>query len=83
MEIAMAQVRAFNPRSPSIPRSRAQAAAAFDRGRAVADRRLLIDNAAWDRIGDVVREADFYRDDHRRIFRHIGKLIQRGVRPTW
>ncbi|MBK8119307.1 MAG: replicative DNA helicase [Sulfuritalea sp.] len=42
---------------------------------------LLIDNAAWDRIGDVVRETDFYRDDHRRIFRHIGKLIQQG-RPA-
>ncbi|HLA34891.1 MAG TPA: replicative DNA helicase [Rhodocyclaceae bacterium] len=37
---------------------------------------LLIDNSAWDRIGDVVRETDFYRDDHRRIFRHIGKLCQ-------
>ena len=33
------------------------------------------------RIGDVVRETDFYRDDHRRIFRHIGKLIQMG-RPA-
>jgi replicative DNA helicase len=42
---------------------------------------LLIDNSAWDRIADVVRETDFYRDDHRRIFRHIGKLIQRG-RPA-
>jgi replicative DNA helicase len=29
----------------------------------------------------VVRETDFYRDDHRRIFRHIGKLIQNG-RPA-
>jgi replicative DNA helicase len=29
----------------------------------------------------VVRETDFYRDDHRRIFRHIGKLIQMG-RPA-
>ena len=37
---------------------------------------LLIDNSAWDRIGDVVRETYFYRDDHRRIFRHIGKLCQ-------
>jgi replicative DNA helicase len=42
---------------------------------------LLIDNPAWDRIADVVRENDFYRDDHKRIFRHIGKLIQRG-RPA-
>ncbi len=37
---------------------------------------LLLDNSAWDRIADVVREGDFYRDDHRRIFRHIGKLCQ-------
>ena len=36
---------------------------------------LLLSNAAWDRIGDMVCEADFYRDDHRRIFRHIIKLI--------
>ena len=34
---------------------------------------LLLDNAAWDRIGDVVAETDFYRDDHRRIFRHIAQ----------
>ncbi len=42
---------------------------------------LLLDNAAWDRIGDVVSETDFYRDDHRRIFRHIAKLIELG-RPA-
>jgi replicative DNA helicase len=42
---------------------------------------LLLDNSAWDRIGDVVAEADFYRDDHRRIFRHISKLVELG-RPA-
>jgi len=42
---------------------------------------LLLDNAAWDRIGDMVSEADFYRDDHRRIFSHISKLIGHG-RPA-
>src|SRR5262245_50454167 len=42
---------------------------------------LLLDNTAWDRIGDVVGEADFYRDDHRRIFRHISRLIEVG-RPA-
>jgi replicative DNA helicase len=36
---------------------------------------LLLDNAAWDRIGDMVSVDDFYRDDHRRIFRHIARLI--------
>ncbi len=37
---------------------------------------LLLDNVAWDRIGDVVSEADFYRGDHRIIFQHIAKLIE-------
>lgn len=42
---------------------------------------LLLDNSAWDRIADVVAEGDFYRDDHRRIFRYIGKLCVAG-RPA-
>ena len=42
---------------------------------------LLLDNSAWDRIADIVTEADFYRDDHRRIFRHIARLIERA-RPA-
>ncbi len=78
----MAQVRAFNPPQPvdsqvaalKLPPHSIEAEQSLIGG-------LLIDNAAWDRIGDVVRESDFYRDDHRRIFRHIGKLIQRG-RPA-
>ena len=37
---------------------------------------LLLDNVAWDRIGDVITEADFYRGDHRTIFQHIAKLIE-------
>ena len=36
---------------------------------------LLLDNSGWDKIADIVTEAEFYRDDHRRIFRHIAKLI--------
>ncbi len=42
---------------------------------------LLLDNTAWDRIGDVVSDVDFYRDDHRRIFIHIRKLVEAG-RPA-
>jgi len=37
---------------------------------------LLLDNQAFDRIADIVSVEDFYRDDHRRIFRHIAKLIE-------
>jgi replicative DNA helicase len=39
---------------------------------------LLIDNGAFDRIADVVGDSDFYRDDHRRIFRHIARLVEKG-----
>jgi len=39
---------------------------------------LLLDNSAWDRIGDVLSLDDFYRDDHRRIYRHIAKLVEHG-----
>jgi replicative DNA helicase len=37
---------------------------------------LLLDNQAFDRIADLVTADDFYRDDHRRIFRHLSKLIE-------
>lgn len=37
---------------------------------------LLLDNAAWDKIADVINEADFYRSDHRTIFKHIAQLIE-------
>ena len=37
---------------------------------------LLLDNGAWDRIGDVISDADFYRNDHRTIFKHIAQLIE-------
>src|SRR5438477_11926266 len=37
---------------------------------------LLLDNEAFDRVADLVVAEDFYRDDHRRIWRHISKLIE-------
>ncbi len=39
---------------------------------------LMLDNSAWDRIADVVAESDFYRHDHRLIFRHIFRLLESG-----
>ena len=35
---------------------------------------LMLDNAAWDRIADVLSVQDFYRHDHRLIFEAIGAL---------
>ncbi|MCL2075954.1 MAG: replicative DNA helicase [Betaproteobacteria bacterium] len=37
---------------------------------------LLLDNRAWDNIGDRVSDSDFYRDEHRRIFRQISNLLE-------
>jgi replicative DNA helicase len=35
---------------------------------------LMLDNRAWDQIADRVRENDFYRHDHRLIYRVMEKL---------
>jgi len=37
---------------------------------------LMIDNSTWDQVSDVVMEADFYRADHRLIFRAIYDLAE-------
>lgn len=39
---------------------------------------LLLDNTAWDKIGDLLTEQDFYRADHKLIFQHIGRLIEQS-----
>ncbi len=36
---------------------------------------LLLENTAWERIADLITEQDFYRHDHRLIYRHITKLL--------
>lgn len=36
---------------------------------------LLLDNAAFDRIADVLVDDDFYRFDHRLIWQHITRLV--------
>jgi replicative DNA helicase len=78
----MAQIRSFNAPPSSDPQIAAlklpphsiEAEQSLIGG-------LLLDNSAWERIGDVVAESDFYRDDHRRIFTHIRRLIDTG-RPA-
>jgi replicative DNA helicase len=42
---------------------------------------LLIDNTAWDRVGDILRPGDFYRAEHRVIFEAITRLIDQA-RPA-
>jgi len=37
---------------------------------------LLLDNTAWEKIADVLADSDFYRADHRLIYRHISILVE-------
>ncbi len=36
---------------------------------------ILLDNGAWDRVGDLLAEGDFYRFEHRLIFGALSSLI--------
>lgn len=38
---------------------------------------LLLDNQTWDSVADKVVETDFYRRDHRLIFRSIAQLAEK------
>lgn len=35
---------------------------------------LLLDNGAWDRVGDLLTDGDFYRHEHKAIYAAIGGL---------
>lgn len=39
---------------------------------------LMLDNRAWDQIVDRVRELDFYRHDHRLIYRVMARLSEQS-----
>jgi replicative DNA helicase len=36
---------------------------------------LLLDNESWDQVAEMVAETDFYRHEHRLIFRTVATLI--------
>ena len=36
---------------------------------------LLLDNMAWDRVGDLLVDGDFYRHEHQQIYAAIGALV--------
>ncbi len=36
---------------------------------------LLLDNSAWDRAADLLTDSDFYRYEHKAIYRAIGELV--------
>ena len=37
---------------------------------------LMLDNASWDKVADVIVSADFYRKDHRLIFSAVAALVE-------
>jgi len=39
---------------------------------------LMLDNATWDQVADRLDENDFYRNDHRLLFRAIRRLAESG-----
>jgi replicative DNA helicase len=39
---------------------------------------LMLDNTTWDRVFDQLADEDFYRRDHRLIYRGIAELIERS-----
>ena len=39
---------------------------------------LMLDNSTWDQVADRISDADFYRHDHKLIFRAIERLAEGG-----
>jgi len=39
---------------------------------------LMLSPAAWDHVADIITEADFYREDHRLIFKAIREVHESG-----
>jgi len=39
---------------------------------------LMLDNSKWDSVGDQVLEEDFYRQDHRLVYRVVSRLATEG-----
>lgn len=39
---------------------------------------IMLDNNTWERVEDLVSDSDFYRHDHRLVFRAIAKLAERN-----
>ena len=37
---------------------------------------LMLDNTTWDQVADCLDESDFYRNDHRLIFRAVRRLAE-------
>lgn len=63
--------RAMNPASVKVPPHSIDAEQSVLGG-------LMLDNRAWDQVLDRVHEADFYRNEHRLIFRAMSRLLDQS-----
>ena len=36
---------------------------------------LLLDNSAWDRVSDLVKDNDFYRHEHKLVYAAVATLV--------
>ncbi|MFZ2315558.1 MAG: replicative DNA helicase [Gammaproteobacteria bacterium] len=61
--------RIMNPASVKIPPHSIDAEQSVLGG-------LMLDNRAWDIIADKLKEPDFYRNEHRLIFRAMARLVE-------
>lgn len=39
---------------------------------------LMLNSDAWDDVADIVSESDFYRNEHKLIWRHISRMVEAG-----
>src|SRR3989338_1507906 len=63
--------RMMSPGAVKVPPHSAEAEQAVLGG-------VMLESSAWDQIIDKLREDDFYRHEHRLIFRSIGRLIDQS-----
>lgn len=63
--------RALSPSAVKVPPHSVEAEQAVLGG-------VMLESRAWDQIVDKLREEDFYRHEHRLIFRTIGRLIDQS-----
>lgn len=65
------QNRLMNPNTVKIPPHSIDAEQSVLGG-------LMLDNRAWDQVVDRLREDDFYRNEHKLIFRAMGRLMEQS-----
>ena len=40
---------------------------------------LMLDNKAWEKVGDMINSSDFYKAEHKFIFQAILRLLEQNT----